>query len=106
MAKKPSRKQLLQEAELATQVVAARHQDRRNQGVARIQQRSGIAPLETWRRSVQDQHQRLCEQADDLEKRVRKQEEFTAGQKVYVAVAAVISRAVVSGCVGLILRLK
>ena len=45
-------------------------------------------------------------QADDMEKRVRKQEEFSARQKVYVAIAAVICSAVVSGCVGLVLHLK
>jgi len=42
--------------------------------------------------------------AADLEARTRKLEEFTAGQKVRVAVAACIASAVVSGEVGLILH--
>lgn len=38
----------------------------------------------------------------DLEQRTRKLEEFTAAQKVRVAVAACIASALVSGVVGLI----
>jgi predicted nuclease with TOPRIM domain len=66
------------------------------------QQRAGIASLETWRGSVQEQQARLREEHAELEKRVRTVEEFTAGQKVYAAVAAVVCSAVVSGIVGLI----
>jgi phage shock protein A len=70
------------------------------------QQRVGIASLETWRGSVDEQQARLREQSDALEKRLRTQEEFAAVQKVYAAVAAVVCSAVVSGVVGLIFHFK
>jgi|SRR5712664_1099050 len=68
--------------------------------------RSGITALETWRASVQSENQRAREDASDLEARMRKQEEWTAGQRVRVAIAAVIASAAVSGVIGLVLQFK
>ena len=66
--------------------------------------RSGITALETWRASAQAESARAWGVAADLEARTRKLEEFTAGQKVYAAVAAAVCSIVASGCVGLVLH--
>jgi len=64
------------------------------------QQRVGLATLETWRQSVQEQHDRFREHADGFEKRLRNQEEYMTRQKVYAGIAAVICSALVSSGVG------
>src|SRR4051794_28587822 len=67
--------------------------------------RSGITALEMWRVSAQAESVRAWGVATDLEQRTRKLEEFTAAQKVRIAVAACVASAIVSGAVGLLFRL-
>jgi len=69
------------------------------------QKRIGLASLETWRLSVQEQHDRFRGQADGFE-RLRTQEEFTTRQKGYTGIAVVICSALVSSGVGLLVHLS
>jgi hypothetical protein len=68
------------------------------------EQRVGLASLEAWKASVQEEHKRLREQAEGVEKRLRTQEATSAVQKAYAAVAAVVCSAVFTGAAELLFR--